>query len=314
MSDGISLNSKTIVDAIDAIFNGLDTAIIGKAVEYNQNILGVITALVAAGAVAQGVTRVTMYFVSDRPQSLMLIFKEFIIMAALGAFTFSGSLYTGHVVDFVMKSGDELAAAAVGSTGTSSLTTMFSSYGDTFLAIWDGMGELSIWDSLGRVVLGIIATIVSFICFAIFFVNCMGYLMLAKFMVGIMVSLGGLCICCAYFSVLRPIFIAWISQCIYFILLTLTFNMAISLVIGVIGKAVSTEGTLTNLLSMALCFLLVDKIVHQIPSTVSFIAKADRLNGGSDIAFSTMMNAPLAAGKGLVDKVGGMLSNKIGKA
>lgn len=270
------LDFSGVGTALDGLMTKLTDSIINKAAGFNEKILAAMSAFFAAATVVYFIYKAIQLIFSDRHHDPLSFLKDIAIFAALSAFTYGGSLYTQNVTQFVMYSGDDLASAAVGSSSTSALSSMLSQSLSALMTQYNNI-SFSI-SSIPSFLLQVIVLLCALAAVIVFVAECFFYLIIAKFMAGLCVSVGGLFICALAFPPTRNMFSSWVAMSINYILLVLLMTIGLSLIVGIITSNVSSMATFSDCIIALVTLLIAGKIVHQIPTLAGGLSNGIQLS------------------------------------
>ncbi|EGU3395855.1 type IV secretion system protein [Salmonella enterica] len=312
--------------ALDGLMSKLTDSIISKAAGFNEKILAAMSAFFAAATIVYFVYKAIQMVFSDRHQDPMTFLKDIAMFAALSAVTYGGSLYTQDIAQFVMYAGDDLSSAVIGTSSTSALTSMLN---QSLTALATQYGNLSF--SLSSIP-SFIMQLVVFLCalagIIVFVAECFFYLIIAKFMSGLCVSVGGLFISALAFPPTRNMFSSWVAMCINYILLVLLMTIGLSLIVGIITSNVSSMTTFSDCIIALVTLLIAGKIVHQIPTLAGGLSNGIQLSAikagdvmsksnpavGMARTAASGMGAVGRGGMAAASKVAGFIKGGVGKA
>lgn len=287
--------------ALDGLMTKLTDSIITKAAGFNEKILAAMSAFFAAATVVYFIFKAIQMIYSDKHHDPMTFLKDIAIFAALSAFTYGGSLYTQNISQFIMYAGDDLASAAVGSSSTSALSSMLSQSLSALMTQYNNI-SFSI-SSIPSFLLQVLVLLCALAAVIVFVAECFFYLIIAKFMAGLCVSVGGLFICALAFPPTRNMFSSWVAMSINYILLVLLMTIGLSLIVGIITSNVSTMATFSDCIIALVTLLIAGKIVHQIPTLAGGLSNGIQLSAVRAGDVMTKSNPAIGmaqnAGKGI---------------
>lgn len=304
------IDGNIITTFINKFFSDLSDAVVNKAISYNELLLQGVSAFIAAAFMLYLVWRCVEFITDDNPPPVTIVFREILILSLLGAFTFGGSLYTSTVATMIMDAGDDLAEIVTGQKAITSIITMVGGFITSLFGMIEKSSGISLLDMSVTLVCSIIALFVGVYILLKFFIECLGLLILVKFMSGILVAVGGIFICAGYFKPTRRMFHNWCNLSLNYVLTNVVLCIALALLIGVLESAVS-DIKLTSLIIMICCLKVGGMIVGSIPSVVTALSSV----GGS--LKPEQSNLGIANyTKGVMKGFGGLFSksNKVGKA
>jgi type IV secretion system protein VirB6 len=235
---------------------------------------------------------------------------NFVLLGIITSIALKGTYYTTNITPIILSLGDELGGviAGVGNTGNGGevldkfITTVYK----TILSIWKDAyfsmtGESNIFESVFIIVLLVVGAVP-------FVVTTFGILLTAKFMVALLLSVGTIFICCAFFPQTRQWFSQWVGMCFNYILIATLFPIALTIEMKAIDMFILGDGKLGVDMTTAFKMLVILgaflAISIQIPVLASSLSGGVGINGMSG-SFSSMMggiksltNPILGAGKG----------------
>lgn len=267
------IDGNIITTLINKFVTDLSDAVVKKAISYNELLLQGVSAFIAAAFMLYLVWRCIEFITDDNPPPATIVFKEILILSLLGAFTFGGSLYTSTVATMIMDAGDDLAAAVTGQNALSSIMTMVGGFITRLFGMVEKSAGISLWDMSVTILLSLIALFIGVYVLLKFFIECLGLLILVKFMSGILVAVGGIFICAGYFKPTRRMFHNWCNLSVNYILTNLILCIALALLIGVLESSVS-DIKLTSLIIMICCIKVGGLIIGNIPAVVSALSSS----------------------------------------
>lgn len=280
------IDGNIITTFVNKFVDDLTSVIVKNSVQYNEQLLRATSAFIAAAFLVYLVWRCIEYITEDNPPPITIVFKEIMVLTLLGAFTFGGSLYTGTVTTFIMDSGDDLARAITGQSAITSIVSMVGGFLTKFFALTDKVEGLSLWEIGIVFILGFLTFLISLYILIKFFIECLATLVLIKFMSGILVSIGGLFICAAYFKPTRRMFFSWWGVAANYILTNVVLCIAISLIVDVITSKI-TDVDFSSLLILICCLIAGEKIIGHIPGLISQLTSS----GGGGISMKNEFGA-----------------------
>jgi len=157
---------------------------------------------------------------------------------------------------------------------------------------WFSLDALS---STGLLILQVVLCICGFIPFIALATT---YLLLAKFMVGLLLIIGPLFIMMAFFPVTRSLFQAWSGQCFNYILLSILYPISFSFFAKILDLMFESEISLANSFFLCIVFLVMNASSTQIPVLTSGLSGGVGINGltGGGMGGALMMAGKAALG------------------
>ncbi|EGU31278.1 conjugal transfer protein TraA [Vibrio ichthyoenteri ATCC 700023] len=248
------------------------------------------------------------WFMADRADSVKQGLQTFVLLGVISFIALKGTYYNDTIVPIILDLGDGIANLISNSGGAPEMLDQFATMiFSTVIDIWDKAefsvtGESNMFESLLTICLLLIGS-------APFIVTSFGILLTAKFMVALLLSVGTIFICFAFFPQTRTWFMQWIGMCWNYVLIATLFPIALSIEMTAIKQFVYVGGVLTADMSTAFKLLVVLgaflAISTQIPTLASSLSGGVGINGMSG-SFSSMMgslrsvtNPMLSGGKSL---------------
>ncbi|EPW1045215.1 type IV secretion system protein [Vibrio parahaemolyticus] len=215
----------------------------------------------------------------------MMIMESLKFIGSLALCTtvaFNTSWYMSSIVPMVLHSGDTVASYLTSSTGGSgsALQEMFETMLVQIESLWDNV-SFGVTASWGDSFLMVILLVLVILGYVPFILVATAYLLIAKIMVGFLLTLGPLFIMFAFFPSTRSMFQSWTGQCLNYVLLTIVyplafniFNLTINYVVGG-NEEISFASCLMTLILFGCCIL----ISVQIPVFCSSLSGGVGING-----------------------------------
>jgi len=244
-------------------------------------------------------------------------FKHFLVLLAIALFIGLGGAYFDALVPFVLNFGDYCAQELLGSKGTE-----VSAMGmvDEFVGLIMKMRRLMIDNApksgittpfagvetwLYASALLVAAMILAFFAFI--------YILVAKIMTVILLSIGVIFFMFAAFPATRSMFTAWISTCFNYIFLIICYSILFSLIInlsydltvkneasaGVITRSGYTPPNYENIILLIIVFVVAFSLLSQITTFVSSLTGGVGINslvGSVGNSIRQAIGAPKAIG------------------
>lgn len=233
---------------------------------------------------------------SNNSEMLKEGLKTFILLGVVTTFSLKGGYYINNIVPIVLNLGDELGGLVTNSTTSpQALDSFITSVMNTLIKMWQD-------STLGKDMLVTILNIVILLIGTIPFVaTTFGILLTAKVMVALLLSIGTIFICFAFFPQTRSWFQQWVNMCWNYVLIAFLFPIALSIEIKAIEIFIYQDGGISVSLSSALKLVIVllafIAISTQIPVLASSLSGGVGINGMSG-TFGAMMNPVTSAFKG----------------
>lgn len=236
----------------------------------------------------------------------MMIMESMKFIGSLALCTtiaFSTSWYLSSIVPMIYYSGDDIASALLGSTGSGSLQTMFDTMISQFNTVW-GEANFGLSDSWGRSLLFVVTSLLVLLGYLPFITIATAYLLVSKVMVSFLLIIGPLFIMFAFFPSTRSMFQSWTGQCLNYLLLTVIYPIAFNVFTTTIeyvifGDSVVTIGFSTIIMTIILfgCCILVSVQIPAFCSSLTGGVGINGLVGNMGAGVRTMGAAGKAAGK-----------------
>ncbi|HBC3568539.1 TPA: type IV secretion system protein [Vibrio parahaemolyticus] len=236
----------------------------------------------------------------------MMIMESMKFIGSLALCTtiaFSTSWYLSSIVPMIYYSGDDIASALLGSTGSGSLQTMFDTMISQFNTVW-GEANFGLSDSWSRSLLFVVTSLLVLLGYLPFITIATAYLLVSKVMVSFLLIIGPLFIMFAFFPSTRSMFQSWTGQCLNYLLLTVIYPIAFNVFTKTIeyvifGDSVVTIGFSTIIMTIILfgCCILVSVQIPTFCSSLTGGVGINGLVGNMGAGARTMGAAGKAAGK-----------------
>jgi type IV secretion system protein VirB6 len=204
--------------------------------------------------------------------------------------------YLANVVPSVLYMGDDIASNLLGSSGMGSVQFAFDNMMARIVKMWELMDfDFLSLDALSSTALLVLQVILCIIGFIPFIALATTYLLLAKFMVGLLLIIGPLFIMMAFFPVTRSLFQSWSGQCLNYILLSILYPISFSFFVKILDFMLASELSLTNSFFLCIVFLVMNASSTQIPVLTFGLSGGVGING---LTGGAMLGALKLAGKG----------------
>ncbi|EPN0316293.1 type IV secretion system protein [Vibrio vulnificus] len=243
---------------------------------------------------------------------IMDCLRKLALLSIVTTFSLNTSNFNSTVVPIVLGSGEELGGALIGGDTAAKALDQFSTVIiNTIVDIWSN-SELD-WFS-GNMLVSALNIIVILVGAIPFLATTFGILLTAKVMVALLLSVGTMYICFAFFEQTRQWFMQWVGMCLNYTLLVFMFPIALSIQLHAIDSFVYVNGqmsvSITSAFKLALVLLAFLAISIQIPVLASSLSGGVGINGMSS-SFSSMVNAaaPAAKGAGFFARLAGRGAN-----
>ncbi|TLS73430.1 type IV secretion system protein [Photobacterium damselae] len=237
---------------------------------------------------------------SNNSEMLKEGLKIFILLGVVTTIALKSNYYITNIVPIVLNLGDDIGGLISGAGGGAEtldkfLTTIYTSVHK----IWDEaefnmIQESNMFESLATIIMLLIGTVP-------FALTTFGILLTAKFMVALLLSIGTIFICFAFFPQTRSWFQQWISMCWNYVLIAMLFPIALSIEIKAIERFIFVDNELgiemITAFKLMIVLLAFVAISTQIPTLASSLSGGVGINGMSG-TFGAMMNPVTSAFKG----------------
>ena len=208
--------------------------------------------------------------------------KFLVSLVLVTTMAFSSEYYMGAVVPFVLGGGDSIATAVIGGGGASSaLQSIFDTMFITVGRIWENFTfEIRSSNSWLELLLNSVNSALIILGNSAFLMVSAAYLIVAKFMLGLLLLVGPLFIMMAFFPPSRDFFKAWTGQCFNNMLLTIMYSMAFSFFQKTIDHTVGvmSPGFLASVMT-AIIFVILIILALRIPTLCSTISGGFGISG-----------------------------------
>lgn len=209
--------------------------------------------------------------------------QKLLVISVVTVFMGASTVYVTEVVPFVMKSGEQIAAGLTGSEGGNSIDAMINQITKLGEDINDDLAENSAW-SVGDNITALIKLVLLIISGGIFVLYAAAYLIMAKVMVGILLSLGGIFIAFAAFPATRQMFTAWVGSCFNYIFLNIGYAVLFSIMIRYLNNYININSAeiKTNVWEtffVALVFGIGIFLLQQVATLMSILTGGVGING-----------------------------------
>ncbi|CNK25723.1 TriE protein [Yersinia aldovae] len=245
------------------------------------------------------------YFIMD-------FIKTGATLSIVSAFVWSTPYYIQYVVPFVLGAGDDISSAITGSpSSATALDSMINGVKTSLDAMIDKM-QWGFTDDWSVSFQALYAVALIYIGSFIFIFYAAAFLLVAKFMVGLLLSVGTLFFCFAFFPATRGMFQSWIGQCLNYIML----NVFYTITIGILNKFILSKFELDNLgvessFQIILVFFISVFIIQQISSLTSILTGGVGINGltgAANSGFGKIVSGGQSIGGGAKNLGGGLIN------
>ncbi|HGJ5864889.1 MAG TPA: type IV secretion system protein [Arsenophonus nasoniae] len=268
-------------------------------------------------------TLVVIYFVIEawaiiygQKEMLMSEFiQHFLVISVVTVFMGASSVYGTEVVPFVMKSGEQIAAGLTGSEGGNSIDEMINKITELGRDIFKDYEESSVLSMITGAITFLIKLILVSVMGGMFVMYAAAYLLMAKVMVGILLSLGGIFIAFAVFPATRQMFTAWVGSCLNYIFLNIGYAILFSIMLKYITDYIEKNnaeiiGNLWSTFSIAMVFGIGIFLLQQVATLMSILTGGVGINGLVGAVNGFAKTAAQATGLSKAANVGTGLAGK----
>lgn len=278
----MALGDKVLTGLYDNVTQVIDQQITSNVTALSYTALPLITAAIMCYCVFVAYKIIT----GQNDMFISEIIHNLVVFSLVGAVCYSSSYYQRYVIPFVLGAGDDLSSSLFGpsAVGTSALDSFLEGVNKSLDVMESKMtfGWLDDW-SLGMQ--AVIYWVILWLAAGVFAVYATAYLLVAKFMVGILLSVGTIFICFSMFPATRGMFTAWVNQCANYIFLTLGYSLVLSIFLQFINtkfSASSSNGSSTPFADVAQIVMVLFigvYIMGQVGSLISSITGGVGING-----------------------------------
>ncbi|HGJ5855077.1 type IV secretion system protein [Arsenophonus nasoniae] len=247
-----------------------------------------------------------------------MLMSEFIqhllVISVVTVFMGASSVYVTEVVPFVMKSGEQIAAGLTGSEGGNSIDAMINQIMEQGEGIHNDFAKNSVW-SISDNIITLIKLVLLMISGGLFVLYAASYLIMAKVMVGILLSLGGIFIAFAVFPATRQMFTAWVGSCFNYIFLNIGYAVLFSIMMKYLNEYISKntveiQGNVWGAFSVSLVFGIGIFLLQQVATLMSILTGGVGINGLVGAVNGFAKTAAQATGLSKAANVGAGLAGK----
>lgn len=298
-----------IQDLVTNIFNDLTQVIEGQIGSSVSAITTAIAPVMGAALLVYVVFIAYKIMYTNNEVFMSEVIKNVMTLALVSAFTVSTPYYIQYVVPFVTGAGDQISAAITGSPASATvLDAMLTNVQTSIDKMMDAaqFGLTDDWSIGFKVLFGIILTYIGSFVF-IFYAA--AYLLVAKFMVGLLLSVGTIFICFAFYPPTRGFFTSWCGQCLNYILL----NVMLTLTLGILNAFITSKFDLADVgvqssFQIIIVFFISVFVIQQIGSLVSSLTGGMGING-----LTSATNSMAGRGIGMAKGAAGSAAGVVGK-
>jgi type IV secretion system protein VirB6 len=275
--------SSTTTPIFTSISDILQTNIVNVVSHNTSTLINLISPLIALCFSIYVMLIMFSYIRGNNDEAIMDFFTRMIAWVVIITFGMNISYYNQYVVPFFSGLGDELANAMNnGSSSISAIDSIANTYISNLMDLWNNSHGSNLLYAVAAIIILTLTTLSS-LCIA------GTYIILAKVVLSVLLSIGCIFISLALFPATRSYFGLWVSACVNCILISLLFAIFSKIQVDYMKTVIPKDLTLTALLQSAIggiVFILID---FYIPSLAS------SLSGGVTIT-SNMKNGKRMAG------------------
>lgn len=268
---------------VQDLFNDM-TRLVTENLDANiAAIAAVISPLMIAAVGMYAVLVVYQMIYTEKEHYVGDIIKNVLALAVVGAF-FGNTAYYAEVKSFVMNAGDDLSSVLVGGApAPAALDQFIDVLADGVQKTFDKMTFNPFSDDFGKSMQGMIAILIVLIGGIPFVIFCTAYLIVAKFMVGLLLTIGQIFICFAFFPSTRNMFTSWTGQCLNYVLMMVLFTLVETVLLAFIKAHMAPGGEFTlewvGVIQLAVVFFVSIFLLAQVPVLSSSLTGGVGING-----------------------------------
>lgn len=230
------------------------------------------------------------------------ILKNLVVIVIVGAVCYSSGYYNQYVTPFVLNAGDDLSSAIFGQDSvTATMLDSFMASVDETLKSMESHMKFGWRDDWGLAFRAIFYWLLLWLTSGVFALFATAYLLVAKVMIAILLSVGPIFICLGIFPVTRGMFTAWCNQCANYVLLTTGYSIILKLFIDFINSQFNTKGLdFEAIFHIVIVMFIGIYILGQVGSLISSLTGGvgiNSLNGGLNRAFGRVGGGAISGAK-----------------
>lgn len=265
------------------ISEALSKLIIDQVATNFETLYGYIFPMWSIMVVMYLVIEVWAIIYGEKQMLISEVIKYLLVISIVTVFMGASSIYVTEVVPFVMKSGEQIAAGLTGNEGGMGIDAMINQIINLGRGIKDNFDNNSAWDISGNFVLAI-KLLLLLLSGGMFCLYAAAYLIMAKVMVGILLSLGGIFIAFAVFPATRQMFTAWVGSCLNYIFLNIGYAILFSIMMKYLTEYISNnsaqiESNVWSVFQIALLFGIGIFLLQQVATLMSILTGGVGING-----------------------------------
>ncbi|HGJ5900129.1 type IV secretion system protein [Arsenophonus apicola] len=210
--------------------------------------------------------------------------QKMLVLSVVTVFMGASSVYGTEVVPFVMKSGEQVAAGLTSSESGNNIDAIINKITELGRGIIEDYSESSVLGMIAGAITFLIKLILVSVMGGMFVMYAAAYLLMAKVMVGILLSLGGIFIGFAAFPATRQMFTAWVGSCLNYIFLNIGYAILFSIMLKYITDYMAEHnaeiiGNLWSTFSIAMVFGIGIFLLQQVATLMSILTGGVGING-----------------------------------
>ena len=295
-----------IENIISDLFNDLSNVITNQIGSSVSAITSAVAPVMGAALLVYVIFITYKIMYSNQEVIVSEVIKNVMSLALVSAFTVSSPYYIQYVVPFVTGAGDQISAAVSGSPASATaLDSMISNVKTSLDAMIDQM-HFGLTDDWSVSFQALYAVVLTYIGSFVFIFYAAAYLLVAKFMVGLLLDVGPIFIWFAFYPPTRGFFTSWCGQCLNYILLSVMYTLAI----GILNDFITSKFNLSDLgvessFQIIIVFFISVFVIQQISVLVSTLTGGMAING-----LTGATNSMVGGGAGIAKKMTGGVAGK----
>jgi type IV secretion system protein VirB6 len=255
------------------VYNFFDQAVSGVLLAGTTNMIALISPLLAVCFSIYVMLVLSDYWRGHEGSPIVDFLLKMAAWGTVITFGLNISMYQNYVAPLINGLGDDLTGTISSKyNSAAALDQMASSFLDCFINMYEKA------DGIKQTVFAALSILVLSIPTIAFMVIAIGYIILAKVALGILVATGPLFISAALFPASRDLFRNWTAQCLNYAFLVMLFSFAAQLEIQMIATLVPKDFALADIF---VCILVCCVMVFV---SLNFPSLAAALAGGIGIS------------------------------
>lgn len=295
-----------IENIITDLFNDLSNVITNQIGSSVSAITSAVAPVMEAALLVYVIFVAYKIMYTNQEMIISEVIKNVMSLALVSAFTVSSPYYIQYVVPFVTGAGDQISAAVTGSPASATaLDSMISNVKTSLDTMIDKM-QFGLTDDWSVSFQALYAVVLTYIGSFVFIFYAAAYLLVAKFMVGLLLDVGPIFIWFAFYPPTRGFFTSWCGQCLNYILLSVMYTLAI----GILNDFITSKFNLADLgvessFQIIIVFFISVFVIQQISVLVSTLTGGMGING-----LTGATNSMVSGGAGMTKKMTGGVAGK----